>query len=182
MPLRGRRERRWDAKSDEFDPIGSIRRRPIPTIGGGGEFRPLFPGGQFASRLQEYEEGAAKWAEGLKSDWNGGWVPRDSDDDMAWDEWHGSRPDPDDYMPTWTEEEATHLMMYENTTEGTPISPAFATPEELARWLADNGASSFASTTASYEAWLRVCRGGYAPSMVSIGGVVSSGVEGLTKP
>src|SRR5574338_986242 len=40
------------------------------------------------------------------------------------------------------------FMMYENTTEGTPISPAFETLEELARWLADNKASSFANMTA----------------------------------
>lgn len=57
-------------------------------------------------------------------------------------------------------------MMYENTSEGTPISPAFETPEELAHWLADNGASAFGSETASYESWLRICRGGFAPGMI----------------
>lgn len=80
-------------------------------------------------------------------------------------EW-SSCPDKNDYMPTWTEAEATHYMMYEDTTEGTPISPAFATPEELARWLADTGASSFGSNTATYEQWLRVANGGWAPSAV----------------
>ena len=40
-------------------------------------------------------------------------------------------------------EERTHYQMYETCTEGTPISPVMETPENLARWLADNGASAF---------------------------------------
>jgi len=59
-----------------------------------------------------------------------------------------------DVMPDWDDTERTHYMMYENTSEGTPISPALATKEELARWLADNGASAFAKETATYEQWL----------------------------
>lgn len=80
----------------------------------------------------------------------------------------------------WSAEEATHYMMYETTSEGTPISPDFSTPEELARWLADTGASAFADQTASYEGWLRVARGGYACSAVSVGGgSLVSGVDAL---
>lgn len=88
-------------------------------------------------------------------------------------------PDKGDYMPLWKPEERTHFMMYEDTSEGTPISPAFATPEELARWLADTGASAFAKDAASYEAWLRVCNGGFAPSAVVRGGQMISGVAAL---
>lgn len=79
-------------------------------------------------------------------------------------EWHGSAPSIDEYMPEWPEDEATHLMMYENTSEGTPISPAFETPEELARWLADNGASAFAGETATYGQWLAMIGDGFAVS------------------
>lgn len=92
-------------------------------------------------------------------------------------DWNGQAPDQNDYMPEWPEAERTHLMMYEDTSEGTPISPAFDTPEKLARWLADNGASSFGSSTATYEEWLPVCRGGWAPSMVMVDGQLMSGVE-----
>jgi len=94
-------------------------------------------------------------------------------------DYYGSAPDENDYMPRWPAEQRTHLMMYEDTSEGTPISPAFATPEELARWLADNGASSFGSSTATYEQWLSMCQRGWAPSMVMQGGVLASGVEAL---
>jgi hypothetical protein len=94
-------------------------------------------------------------------------------------DYHGC-PDRNDYMPEWTEDVATHYMMYETTSEGTPISPAFATPEELARWLADTGASAFGNETASYEGWLRVAKGGYACSAIGAPGHgLISGVEAL---
>jgi hypothetical protein len=81
-------------------------------------------------------------------------------------EYYGGGPVKHDYMlADVPDEERTHLMMYEDTTEGTPISPAFETAEELARWLADNNASANGGTGASYEAWLEVCKGGWAPSL-----------------
>lgn len=81
-------------------------------------------------------------------------------------------------MPNWPEEERTHFQMYEDTSEGTPISPVMASIEELARWLADTGASAFADMPASYEAWLRTCQIGSAVSAVSFeGGPMLSGVE-----
>jgi hypothetical protein len=59
------------------------------------------------------------------------------------------------YMPEWEEEEKTHIMMY--TSSGTSISPAFETPEELARWLTDTNASAYALSTNTYEQWLKFC-------------------------
>ncbi len=84
--------------------------------------------------------------------------------------WQCSMPPDEESYRTgdnqFSPEDATMYMMYEDTTEGTPISPAFVSPEQLARWLADTGANSFGGMTATYEQWLRVCVGGYAPSMV----------------
>lgn len=97
--------------------------------------------------------------------------------DMTFDEWYGGEPQREDYMPDWPEEECTHYMMYENTTEGTPKSPAFSTPEELARWLADNKISAFADMTATYDQWLATIKAGYAPSAVISNGRLESGVE-----
>jgi hypothetical protein len=94
----------------------------------------------------------------------------------------GNAPDINDYMPDWTSEEKTHYMMYETTSEGTPISPAFKTPEEVAMWCFENKVSAFGSQTASYEAWLRVANGGFAVSAVAIPGRgLISGVEALTQ-
>lgn len=84
-----------------------------------------------------------------------------------------------DVMPQWNDSEKTHMQMYENTTEGTPISPVMETAEELARWLADNKASAFGSMTATYEQWLVVCKLGSAPSFVIDSGIVKSGVADL---
>lgn len=99
--------------------------------------------------------------------------------ELSFDDWRGGMCDPDMYMPSWPDKEKTHLMMYETTSEGTPISPAFETPEGLAQWLFDNNASSFASRTATYDQWLGVCKGGWAPSAIISSKGIQSGVEAL---
>ena len=94
----------------------------------------------------------------------------------------GNRPAKEDYMPDWPESEKTHLQMYETCTEGTPISPVMETPEELARWLADNGASSFGRMTATYQQWLCTIKQGGVPScFFSLSGDIESGVEHCQK-
>lgn len=87
------------------------------------------------------------------------------------------RPNPEDYMPEFPEGAATGWCMYETTSEGTPISPVMGDPSELARWLADNRASSFGGHTATYNQWMRMIEAGWAPSAISAGGVLQSGVE-----
>ena len=95
-------------------------------------------------------------------------------------EWNGDPPDEEYYRPDWPEETRTHYQMYETCSEGTPISPVMETPEELARWLTDNNASAFGRETASYEAWLRVAKGGYAGmETIYADGRIVSGVESM---
>lgn len=61
-------------------------------------------------------------------------------------------------------------QMWETTSEGSPMSPVFATPEGLARWLADTKASAFAGIGASYEDWLgMIAKGSTFCGMASIG-------------
>ena len=58
-------------------------------------------------------------------------------------------------------------QMWEDVSEGSPISTVHETPEELAKWLADNDASSFGRSTATEEQWLSMIKGpGGAPSGV----------------
>ena len=145
-----------------------------------GKFIPLLKG-DFATADAEWNEEYAAWQRGETRSYKAGekWEPKCAAA-LACDsytEWNGRRPSPDDYMPTFPEGVATMLMMYEDTSEGTPISPAFAIPEELARWLADNGASALGSSKATYEQWLATCKGSWAPSMVFQNGKVMSGVE-----
>lgn len=137
-----------------------------------GRFKPLFEGGNYADRLKEWNDENAKWSVGIFPEY------ADAEDrKLSYSEWAGDQPKSENYMPVWPDHECTHIMMYEDTSEGTPISPAFKTPEELARWLADNNASAFGSSTATYEQWLKVARGRWAPSMVVVGTVVQNGVE-----
>lgn len=145
-----------------------------------GSYRPLRDA-NLAKRLAEWDEGAAQWAKGLKLDYvTKAWVSHG--ESYAFKEWDGRRPDPANYMPQWPEAERTHLQMYENTSEGTPISPVMETPEQLARWLADNRASAFAQQTANYEEWLAMIRAGSSIASAVLGpdGLIS-GVAAVSK-
>jgi len=136
-------------------------------------YRPLFPGERYQNDVDSWDEDCAKW----KAGWRPDYCTDPDSRAMTFEQWEGQRPHRDDYMPDWPAEQRTNLMMYEDTSEGTPISPAFAAPEELAQWLADNGASWFGDSTATYERWLRVARGGWAPSLVVVDGAVASHVN-----
>jgi len=108
----------------------------------------------------EWLECKRHWDAGEVEDWeNGGWKPKDSSMVGRYEDYDGEYPDPTYYMPDWPKEQRTHFQMYEDTSEGTPISPIFETPEELARWLADNGTSFFGGQRTSYEHWLGIVKG-----------------------
>ncbi len=148
---------------------------------GWGRYEPMHDQG-YREALGKWEVEREQWEKGFRKGWKmygePEWVPREGDQlTMSFEDWHGERPDPRDYRPDWPEETRTHYQMYETCSEGTPISPIFATPEELAHWLADSGASAFAGMTATYEQWLRVCRGGYAPSAVADASGIRPGVS-----
>jgi hypothetical protein len=49
-------------------------------------------------------------------------------------------------------------QLWETTTEGSPQSPVFETPEQLAAWCTDN-ATVFASMKATYSEWIRMIVG-----------------------
>lgn len=95
-----------------------------------------------------------------------------------------AEPDPAEYMPDFSEHDPDSLgwCMYETTSEGTPISPVMESPEALARWLADSGASTFGDSTASYERWLSMIQAGSSiGSAVFIPGKgLISGVEAVS--
>ena len=56
-----------------------------------------------------------------------------------WDYENGP-PDRDSYRAEkWAPEEATWYQMYETVSEGTPVTPAFATKEELVEYLVAHG-------------------------------------------
>lgn len=127
------------------------RGKPVPV--------PLFP-------REDYEDHLAEWE---RMD------PQEQQEEP--------RPQSDQYMPDFSgvPEDDMGWCMYETTSEGTPLSPVFKTQEELARWLADNGASASGCMTATYDQWLATIRRGWAPSMMfSPSTGLVSGVQAMT--
>ena len=148
-----------------------------------GHYKPLLDG-DFAETLLQWEKEFQQWNAGLVRSYLADgeqWKPKPQAalECASFEEWHGERPDASDYMPQWADEQRTHFQMYENVSEGTPISPVMESPEALARWLVDNNAPAFGSHSATYEGWLRVAQGGYAPSFVILGRRMMSGVDGV---
>lgn len=134
----------------------------------------------FIKELYQWDEGSRRWDQGQRWDYfKKDWGPKDEIDvTCTYAEYAGDRPERADYMPDWPEAERTHWQMYEDTSEGTPISPVMETPEALARWLADNNASAFAGMTATYSQWLVTVKKGWALcSMQRSGEPLMSGVE-----
>ncbi len=141
-----------------------------------GRYVPLFEG-PWEKAAEEWDREAARFADGK---WYGDEPLPASATGLTYAEWNGNRPRPEDYMPTWPAESRTHWQMYETTTEGTPISPVVATPEGLAQWLAEHGASTFGDMTTDYATWLRMIGVGSTFCGVIIGGDRDvSGVEAV---
>lgn len=66
-------------------------------------------------------------------------------------------------------------QLWETVTEGSPVSPVFATPEALAQWLASNSEAAM-----SAEGWLKfIEEEGSAPTLVVVGDAVMPGVQAV---
>jgi hypothetical protein len=73
-------------------------------------------------------------------------------------QWGGNAPDVEYYQTEkYTEEELTHIQLYETTSEGTPISPVFKSDEldKLCEFAAEN-CTTFADFKATKEEWLKM--------------------------
>lgn len=134
-------------------------RRKIPRMGGRarrvpagwdhpkddrGRYIPLRDGLKFRERVRAWEEGAAKWREGLQATCDARlWEPIPAKyRGLTYAEYEGPRPDPDEYTPSWPPSQCTHWQMYEEVSEGTPVSPVFGSADELARWMAEHDRGS----------------------------------------
>lgn len=122
-----------------------------------GRHIPLWNGENFTQQVEKWDKEEKLWNEGYCYGRDGKLEPlNEYQKSMTYARWEGDRPVPEKHMPEWSKEEMTHLMMYEDTSEGTPISPAFATAEELVKWLVNNNASVFADQTADYGTWMSI--------------------------
>lgn len=70
--------------------------------------------------------------------------------------WDGNPPDIEYYQTKkYSEEELTHIQLYETTSEGTPMSPVFRADEieKLCEYASEN-CTIFANRKISKDAWL----------------------------
>jgi hypothetical protein len=113
---------------------------------------------------ESYEHAVATWETG-KRRWESGEDPDSRASHRlgwSWEEWYGEKPDdPDYYRPEWPEGTPLGYCFYETVSEGTPLSPIFATTDELADWLVENEGMS-------PEGARRFVAAGWAPSFISM--------------
>ena len=132
----------------------------------------------FAEQLAEWEERKAAWDSGQDPD-------RAKYPDMSFEEWHGEKPEADYYVPYDPNGDLPWWQMYETVSEGTPVTPAFATPEELIEFLVENGQQYEGGETDG--PWEReraekfVRDEGWFPSFVVKNGVFATAKEGMPK-
>jgi hypothetical protein len=91
---------------------------------------------------------------------------------------HGIHPEDYAASEAWQRTEpptGEGWQVWETVSEGSPISPVFATPEELAAWMSENGTGLDAGK--SKETWLAFIHRGWAPSLVMDSRGVRSGVD-----
>lgn len=84
-------------------------------------------------------------------------------------EWDSGPPDPEYYRPAWDESTATWYQMYQTVSEGSPVTPPFATKEELIDYLVKHG--DFWDQSRGHGAWsrenaTRFVESAWAPSMI----------------
>lgn len=146
----------------------------------------------YASARKEWLDGLAKWEAGQDPDREA--YKNDDGSHQDYWEWSGAPPERVYYRP-WADEEATWFQLWETVSEGTPVSPPFATKEELAEYLATNGdewdqsrchdpstcrlfGMELGKPGWGIERARRFVNGpGWAPSMIASGGVVYEGTN-----
>lgn len=88
-------------------------------------------------------------------------------------------PDPTSYRP-WKDEEATWYQVWQTVSEGSPVTPPFATQAELVDYLVKHGEMYGRNAGTGYsneQAESFIYGDGYVPSMVIADGKIYSGIE-----
>lgn len=148
-------------------------------------YQPLYDR-PFAPAMREWVAEWEAWERGERPDYCS-----EENRNLPYWEWNGGPPDPLYYRPDWKPEEMTWFQIYETVSEGTPVTPPFATQQELVDYLVELG--DFWDQKRRHEGgsimrctpWPReeaeafVFGSGWAPSMIVSDGKVMSGSEGM---
>ena len=68
-------------------------------------------------------------------------------------EWQGPPDEETHRKRKWTAEEATHYQVYETVSEGTPVSPVFASLPDMVEWLVGEGFTWTAAERFAHDGW-----------------------------
>lgn len=124
-----------------------------------GKFQPMF-NEFYGDALKEWFVGHELWQDGTHPD-----LAKDPSLKQKYPfyaMYHGNPPDVEYYhTKQYTEEELTHIQLYETTSEGTPKSPVFRADEldKLCEW-AEANATTFATYKATKEEWKKMLSDG----------------------
>jgi hypothetical protein len=86
------------------------------------------------------------------------------------------------YYEAWSSEEppaGDGWQLWETVSEGSPISPVFSTPEELARYMVVPGHDTSVTKGTTYEQWMGMICVGWAPSGISDSDGFKDGVKAV---
>lgn len=92
-----------------------------------GRYQPMYDE-TFDNALDEWVKNYHLWKKGSHPD----------QQEYPYWEWAGKPPDPDYYRPEF-DQEPTYYQVYETISEGVPVTPPFATKEELVNYLVKYG-------------------------------------------
>ena len=95
-----------------------------------GNYTPLFDG-NYSDIAKKWKEDFAKWEAGTHEDLK-------FDSIKGYEFWEWEAPPSEECYPKYSGE-CVWFQMYENVTEGTPVTPPFETAEELVDYLVGHG-------------------------------------------
>lgn len=140
-----------------------------------GHYKALYDN-DYETASQEWIANLLLWEKGQHEDQQGAGKARPR---FYWD-WSGEPPNEDHYRSRhWTPEEATALQVYETVSEGTPVTPVFASKKDLIDYLVTNGTYWDHGEGWPRQAAEQFVKNEYAPSMMVTNGKIYTAETGF---
>lgn len=128
-----------------------------------GNLQPMFDK-TFADAATDWKREFAEWESGVRPDY----CDDEASKSLEYWEWNVGPPDRAYYRP-YSDAEASWFQLWETVTEGTPISPPFATRDALSHHLATKG-DNWNKQPWGNDAANAFVKIGWVPSGMSMGG------------
>lgn len=139
--------------------------------------------GHFQSMHNKTFEQACAEYDSEKAGWDRGERPEHAKDaDYPYVDYAGERPDDPEYYRPWKDEEAVWFQVWETVSEGSPVTPAFASKAELVDYLTAHGDNLQGNQHVSpwpRKAAEQFVEREWAPSGVMQGGVMYTAATGF---